>query len=362
MLVLPAVAVTVPLHVFCTSGVPATFTPLGKLSVKATPVRESPLLGFVIVKVSVEVPFTAIGSGEKALLILGGSSTVRLSLAVDPVRDTGPVAVGVPVVFVTAPAVELVTFITTWQLEPDAIEAALNRTAPSPAADAVSSVFVTVPHAPGVKLKVVFCSVIPAGKVSSTFTVVNAPGLPLGLLSVKVRVVLPPLAIVVAPKALVNVGAVYTFKVSLAVLPVPPFVELTLPLVLTFAPALVAVTSTSTVQVPLAAIVPPLKLKLVSSADGDQVGEPQSVAEASGVPATFTPLGKLSVKATPVNEFPLLGLVIVKVSVEVPFTAIGSVPKLLLILGGSNTVKVSLAATVFDPTELDTSPMGIELL
>jgi len=116
------------------------------------------------------------------------------------------------------------------------------------------------------------------------------------------------------------------------------------------------------VQVPLAAIVPPLKLKLVAFADGDQVGDPHPLSDASGVPATFIPLGRLSVKATPVSEVPLFGFVIVKVNVDVPFTAIGSGEKLLLILGGSNTVKVSLAAVVFDPAELETAPTGMSFV
>ena len=170
------------------------------------------------------------------------------------------------------------------------------------------------------------------------------------------RLVSPVPSLFVSALTLPLISAVaFTVSVSLAVLPVPPLVELTFPLVLAFAPALVTVTSTSTVQVPLAAIVPPLKLKLVSSADGDHVGVPHPLVEASGVPATFTPLGKLSVKATPVRAVALLGFVIVNFNVEVPFTTIGSDKNSLLMLGGSNTVRSSLAAL---PVR-DTGPLAV---
>jgi len=74
--------------------------------------------------------------------------------------------------------------------------------------------------------------------------------------------------------------------VSVPVLPVPPLVEVTLPVVFTLAPAVVAVTLTVTVQVPLAAIVPPEKLTEVFPAAGANVGEPQPVVVAFGVAAT----------------------------------------------------------------------------
>jgi hypothetical protein len=59
---LPAVAVTVPLHVLLTLGVPATTkVPVadGSVSLKATPVRSpaAVVFGLMIVKVSLVVPF-----------------------------------------------------------------------------------------------------------------------------------------------------------------------------------------------------------------------------------------------------------------------------------------------------------------
>ena len=80
---------------------------------------------------------------------------------------------------------------------------------------------------------------------------------------------------------------VNTVSVSLAVLPVPPFVEVTLPLVLFFVPDVVAVTSTETVQFPLAAIVPPVNVREVFPDAGEKVGEPHPAeTDALGVEAT----------------------------------------------------------------------------
>ena len=53
-----------------------------------------------------------------------------------------------------------------------------------------------------------------------------------GLLSVKVNDVFAPTRMLAAPNALVMVGGVATVKLAEAVLPVPPLVEVTLPVVL----------------------------------------------------------------------------------------------------------------------------------
>src|SRR5688572_6852058 len=115
-----------------------------------------------------------------------------------------------------------------------------------------------------------------------------------------------------------------TVRVSEAVLPVPPLVDDTLPEVLFFVPLVVAMTSTVTVQEPLAAIVPPLNEMEVIPATGEKVGEPHPEVEAFGVAATSVPAGKVSEKATPVRAVPVLVLLMVKVKVEIPLTTIGS--------------------------------------
>jgi hypothetical protein len=134
---------------------------------------------------------------------------------------------------------------------------------------------------------------------------------------------------------------VFTVKVSVPVLPVPPFVELTLPVVFTFEPLLVAVTSTVTVHVPLAAIVPPVKLTEVFPAAGAKVGEPHPVDVMFGVVATCKPAGKLSVKATPVKAVPVFEFVIVKVRVLTPPTLIGFGENTFEMLGGDRGVTVT---------------------
>jgi hypothetical protein len=71
---------------------------VGNVSVKATPVRALFKLGFVIVKVSVEVPPARIGLGANSFAILGGFKMVRdaEALPLDPVfvppfvEDTNP--------------------------------------------------------------------------------------------------------------------------------------------------------------------------------------------------------------------------------------------------------------------------------
>src|SRR5262249_59241906 len=128
----------------------------------------------------------------------------------------------------------------------------------------------------------------------------------------------------------------------------PPLVEITLPLVLFFTPTVVPVTFTLTVQVPLGAIEPPLKLSVVSPAAGVNV-PPQEVL-APGVAATCNPVGRLSVNPTPLSIVVLFGLVRVKVSVVVPFSGMVEAPNPLLIEGGPITV--SVAAVVVAPGPL----------
>jgi hypothetical protein len=162
-------------------------------------------------------------------------------------------------------------------------------------------------------------------------------------------------------KVFVTVGAFIdvTVKVSLAVFPIPPFVDITFPLVLLYVPPVPLVTSTTTTHVPLAAIVPPLKLSVVSPPPGANVGVPQFVVVAFGTPATTTSVGRLSVNETPVSATPLFGFVIVNVSVLVSPARIVSGVNALLILGGSSTTRSSLADTVLNPKSVCRSPTEI---
>jgi hypothetical protein len=138
---------------------------------------------------------------------------------------------------------------------------------------------------------------------------------------------------------LVDVGWVeFTVSVAAAVFPVkarpPPPVAVIAPVTLFLVPEVVAVTVTESVQEPFAGIVPPLRLTDVAPAAGANV--PPHVFVVPGVDATCTPVGKLSVNAA-VVRFAALGLLSVKLSVDVPPTRIVFGEKDLLKLGGANT-------------------------
>lgn len=104
MLVLFAVAVTVPPQLLLTPGVPATCNPLVNVSPKAIPLSAVVFApGFVRVKVSVVVSFKAILAAPNALLIVGGATTFKVAvLLVVPVPASAEV-IG-PVVLSAFPA------------------------------------------------------------------------------------------------------------------------------------------------------------------------------------------------------------------------------------------------------------------
>src|SRR5215472_115280 len=101
MTLVPAVAVTEPLHVLLTLGVLDTTSvavpePLlkGSVSLKATPVRSpaAVVFGLLMVKVTVVVPFSGMLAAPNALLMVGGATTVMLAVAVLPVPAVVSVA------------------------------------------------------------------------------------------------------------------------------------------------------------------------------------------------------------------------------------------------------------------------------
>ena len=101
-----------------------------------------------------------------------------------------------------------------------------------------------------------------------------------------------------------------TITVAVAVLPVPPFVEETAPVMLVLPPGLVPVTLIENVQDALAASVAPVRLTLVPPTAAEMV-PPHEPVRPLGV-ATMSPAGNASVKATPVSAVEALGLVMVK--------------------------------------------------
>ena len=138
------------------------------------------------------------------------------------------------------------------------------------------------------------------------------------------------------------VGGASTTRLADAVFPVPPFVELTLLVVLFFCPAVAPVTFTLTVQDAPATTLPPLRV--INPLPAAAVTVPLQLLVTPGAFATTNPAGIVSLNASPVNGtvFPA-GFVIVKVRLVVPFSGIVAAPNDLLMDGGNSTTCVSVA-------------------
>src|SRR6478609_5963882 len=165
----------------------------------------------------------------------------------------------------------------------------------------------------------------PAGSVSLKPTPVSVVPVLLFWM-VKVSEVEPFSGMLAAPNALMITGGPTTVIEAFDVLPVPASVEVTWTL-LFFTPAVVPCTLTETVQLALAANVPPERLILPDPATAVAV-PPQVLLSALGV-ATTNPAGRLSVKAIPVSARPVFGFWIVNVSEVVPFSGICAAPNTL---------------------------------
>src|SRR5262249_37185 len=178
----------------------------------------------------------------------GGVPTVGFGVAVLPVPPL--VEVTAPVVLVYWPDAAPVTVTENWHWPLAAIVAPV-REMP------VGAVVVTVP--PQIVAEAL-PTVKPGGSVSVDATPVRAIGVAAGVGGVKVREVVALSAMVEGLNTLAIEGGPSTLIEAEAVPPVPPSVELTLPVVLFCRPAAVPVTFTEKLQELLAAIVPPDKL------------------------------------------------------------------------------------------------------
>src|SRR5579859_1824104 len=187
----------------------------------------------------------------------------------------------------------------------------------------------------------------PMGSVSVKATPASASVLAAGLVMVKVSVVVPFSGMVVGLKALAIEGGATTVSTAvLLVVPVPPSIEVTAPVVLLLLPAVVPATSTEKVQVDPTAgdavSVPPDRLMLPLPAGAVIVPLPQEPVTL-GIAATTTPAGRLSVKATPLRALAVFGLVMVKLRVLVALKA-------LLMVGGAMTVRLAFEAFPMPPS------------
>jgi hypothetical protein len=285
----PDTPVAAPPHVlFRLLGV-ATTNPAGKLSVKAIPVSVTPALGLLTVKVKEDVPFSGIVAAPNALVIVGGLATIRFAVAVLPVPPL--VDVTLPVVFVRFPDAVPVTLAWTAQLLAAAMVPPVRVMVPEPATAVAAP-----PHVFVSPLGV--ATTIPAGSVSVKATPVSATALAAGFVTVKVRAVVPFKGIAAAPKALAIEGGATTLIDAEAVPPVPPSVDVTLPVVLFCVPATAPVTFTEKVHEVLAAIAAPAKLITLVPAVAVIVPAPHVPVCPFGVAIT-SPAGKVSLNPTP---------------------------------------------------------------
>src|SRR5947207_1484213 len=146
-----------------------------------------------------------------------------------------------------------------------------------------------------------FATVSPVGNVSVNATPAKGSTFPAGLVIVKVRLVVPFPTILLGLKTLAIDGGASTFTLADAVPPVPPSLDVTLPVVLFCKPAATPVTFTENVQEPLAAILPPERLiTLVPAVAVIVPPPPQPPASPFGV-ATTRPAVRVSLKLTPVS-------------------------------------------------------------
>src|SRR5258708_4433045 len=156
-------------------------------------------------------------------MITGGATTVMLAFEVLPV----PPSVDVTwVLLFFTPAVVPVTFTTTVH------EALAASVPPERLAEPEPATAVAVPpHVLVNPLGVATTS--PAGRLSVNATPFSVTPV-FGFWIVKVSDVVPFSGIAAAPKTLVIVGGLATVRFAVGVLPVPPLVELTLPVVFVY--------------------------------------------------------------------------------------------------------------------------------
>lgn len=337
----PAVAVAVPPHVLFSAFGVATTRPAGRLSVNAIPFNVTPVLGFVMVKVSEVVPFSGMLAAPNTFVIDGGAATVRFAVAVLPVPPL--VELTAPVVLVYWPATAPVTVTLNWHCPPTAMVAP-ERDIP------VGAVVVSVPPQ---TVEVALATVSPVGSVSVKATPVSESTLAAGFVIVNVSEVVAFSAIVDGLKTFAIDGGATTLMLAEAVPPVPPSVEVTFPVILFCVPAAIPLTSTSNVQPVLAEIVPPLKLMTLLPDVAVMVPAPQEPVRPFGV-ETIRPAGNVSVKATPVSATVALGFRMLNERCVAPFNGILAFPNNFVIIGGATTVMDALEVFPVPATVSDT--------
>jgi hypothetical protein len=322
--------------VFDTDGVGATINPNGSGSENVTPVNGVVVFGFVNVNVNTVVAPTRTGDGPNAFANDGGNATITDAFAVFPVPPS--VEVTAPLVLSFTPADVPRTFTCTEQLPDAGIDPPDKDTEP------LAATAVTVPpqvfdNPFGVP------TTSPPGRVSVNVTP-DSPVAEFGFVIVNLNVVVPFSGNTDLPNTLVIDGGATTNSDADAVLPVPPFVELTAPEVLGFGPAVVPTTSTLTWHVNPGASVPFTNEMLLVPASAVTV--PPHVVDDPLGDATTRPFGSTSENASP-DAATVLKFAIVKVKVVVPFNGIDGAPNAFSIAGGPTTSNESVAGAPVPP-------------
>ena len=216
--------------------------------------------------------------------------------------------------------------------------------------DPVPAVAVTVPPAVFAILAG-SATTKPAGKLLLNASAVASAVL-FELSMVKVSVTVSPCAIGSVANALLNPGGGLTRRVALAV-PLLPRLEVRSPVMLVKSPELLAVTSTESVAVLPAVIVP--AVRLIESDPAVAVMVPPAVFATLAGFAITRPAGRVFVNARAVASTGLLELSMVNVSVTVSPVVIGSVANAWLKSGCGMTLSVSLAVPLLPRLEVSSS-------
>jgi hypothetical protein len=205
-----ATVVSVPPH--CAEELSVMVRPAGRVSEKLTPVSGPVEFGFVIVKLRLVVVPSGMLAAPKALLMVGGPTTVTLAVAVFPVPALAEVIW--TLLFFTPPVVPCTVTVTV-QAGPGA------RLAPDKATldEPFAAVTVAPEHVelgfPGV------ATTKPAGRLSVNASPVIVR-LVLVVLMVNVRLVVPFSESVAAPKAFAMAGGLITVRVAVAAVAAGP--------------------------------------------------------------------------------------------------------------------------------------------
>jgi hypothetical protein len=143
-------------------------------------------------------------------------------------------------------------------------------------------------------------------------------------------------------------GATTVRTAVLLVVPMPPSAEVTALVVLLFVPAVVPVTLRLTLQEPLAATLPTLRLRLPLPPTAPVTVPPQVLLRPVETETT-SPAGNVSLNAIPLSA-DVFGLLIVKVSDVDPLSGTLVAPNVLVRLGGATTVMLAFEVLPVPPS------------